>query len=388
MSIESYKIGEIIIAGAGIAAAATALRLISLGFAPRLLSIGRPILPGVEAIPEAAFSLITELGLDGAVARAGGRIVEGFENAWDPCAPALRQGSWLHVERSAFASAAIDEAISRGAARSLVENLPSVPSRCLAAIDATGRSAAWSRPIRRHGNQVANLFEISSPAGRGRIERSPDGWTFRIGSTLGVVSTCGRPDTPRGARYLGRRPAFPQWCENPIVGSRIAVGDAAFAYDPLAGQGIRFALASAFAAASVIQCWKEEGDHEAASRFYLDFVGQARVRHLEFLAKLEIDLPPEALDPLPTRLAFSGCIGSAELSVDCRIVTDRAIILSDKSAVRWLGGVDLLEFAELAGESASSVTLITHLTSAGVDARRACAVLSWCIRRGVLKAII
>jgi len=388
MSIESYKIGEIIIAGAGIAAAATALRLISLGFAPRLLSISRPILPGVEAIPEAAFSLITELGLDGAVARAGGRIVEGFENAWVPSAPALRQGRWLHVERSAFASAAIDEAISRGAGRSIVERLPSVPSRCIAAVDATGRSAAWSRPIRRRGKQAADLFEISPPEVRGRIERSPDGWIYRIGPTLGVISTCGRPDTPNGARYLGRRPAFPQWCENPIEGRRIAVGDAAFAYDPLAGQGIRFALASAFAAASVIQDWKENGDHGAANRFYRDFVGQARVRHLEFLAKLELDLPAEITEPLPTSVTFSGRIGSAELCVDSRIVTDLAIILSDKSAVRWLVGVDLLQFAEVAGKSASSVALITYLTSAGVDAVLARAVLSWCIRKGVLKAII
>jgi len=103
---------------------------------------------------------------------------------------------------------------------------------------------------------------------------------------------------PKGARYLGRRPAFPQWCENPIEGRRIAVGDAAFAYDPLAGQGIRFALASAFAAASVIQDWKENGDHGAANRFYRDFVGQARVRHLEFLAKLELDLPADVLESL------------------------------------------------------------------------------------------
>ena len=135
---------------------------------------------------------------------------------------------------------------------------------------------------------------------------------YRIGSTLGVVSTCGRANTPKGARYLGRRPAFPQWCENPIQGRRIAVGDAAFSCDPLAGQGIRFALASAFAAASVIQYWKENSNRGAANRFYRDFVGQARVRHLEFLAKLELDLPADVLEPLPKRVSFSGRIGSAE----------------------------------------------------------------------------
>src|ERR1700674_2334828 len=324
MSIESYKSREIVIAGTGIAAAATALRLISLGLISRLVSLGRPIMPGVEAIPEAAFPLITELGLDGAVARAGGKLVEGFENAWVASAPVVRHGRWLHVERSAFATAAIDEALSRGVARSTVETLPPVPSRCLAAIDATGRSAAWSRPIQRSGNQVADLFEVSSPVERGRIERSPDGWIYQIGSTLGVVSTRGRPKTPQGARYLGRRPAFPQWCENPIEGLRIAVGDAAFAYDPLAGQGIRFALASAFAAASVIQCRKDNGGREVADRFYRNFVRQARVRHLKCLARLNLALPPAVWEPLPSRLAFSGRIGAPELSVDSRIITDRA----------------------------------------------------------------
>jgi 2-polyprenyl-6-methoxyphenol hydroxylase-like FAD-dependent oxidoreductase len=109
------------------------------------------------------------------------------------------------------------------------------------------------------------------------------------------------PRTPgytKGGRYLGRRSAFPQWCENPTEGPRIAVGDAAFAYDPLAGQGIRFALASAFAAASVIQCWKENGDRGTANCFYGDFVRQARARHLEFLAKLELDLPADVLESL------------------------------------------------------------------------------------------
>jgi hypothetical protein len=108
---------------------------------------------------------------------------------------------------------------------------------------------------------------------------------------------------------------------------------------------------------------------------------------LEFLAKLELDLPADVLEPLPNSVAFSGRIGSAELSIDSRIVTDRAIILDDKSAVRWVGGVDLLEFAEVAGKSESSVALITYLTCAGVDAVLASAVLSWCIRKGVLKAI-
>src|SRR5258707_4096865 len=140
MSIENSKSREFMIAGSGIAVAATALRLVSLGFLPRVISLGRPITPGLEAVPEAAFPLIAELDLDRAVALAGGKIVEGFENAWTPSAPILRPGRWLHVERSSFAAAAIQEAVTRGARLSIVKTLPPAPNHCFAAVDATGRS--------------------------------------------------------------------------------------------------------------------------------------------------------------------------------------------------------------------------------------------------------
>jgi hypothetical protein len=388
VSIENNDIGGIFIAGDGIAAAAVALRLLSLGYVPRLVTLGRVITEGMEAIPEAAFPLITELGLHDAVAEAGGRIVEGFENAWVPSAPVLRPGRWLYVERKAFASAAIRVALARGAQVSVVKRLPPVPRHCLTAVDATGRSAAWSRPIRRQGNQVADVFEMSSTAERGRIERSADGWMYRIGSTVGLVgSQRRRAAAPPGARFLGRRPAFPQWCENPVVGRRIAVGDAAFAYNPLAGQGIRFALASAFAAASVIRTWAEKGDRDAARRFYRGFVAQARIRHLEFLRKLELDVAPAIQSPLPARVRFTGRSGRAELSVDSRIVRERAILLDGPTAVRWLGGVDLLQLEKLAREPVASAALLDHLTSAGVESARATAVLSWCLRKGVLRPL-
>jgi hypothetical protein len=326
--------------------------------------------------------LIADLGLNDAVIQAGGKIVQGFENAWVRSAPVLAPGRWLHVERRAFAAAAIRIALARGAQISVVKRLPAVPKNCLAAVDATGRSAAWSRPIRRLGNLVADVFEVSSNGERGRVERLPDGWIYRIGSTVGVVSSRQRRSaSPAGARFLGRRPAFPQWCENPIEGSRIAVGDAALAHNPLAGQGIRFALASAFAAASVIQTWARDGDREAAQSFYRNFVAQARIRHLEFLEQRELDATADIPQALPERVRFSGRSGLAELSVDSQVVRGRAILLDGPTAVRWLGGVDLLQVEKLARKPVASAILLRAL---GVAPGHASAVLLWCMRKGIL----
>ena len=386
MSIENHKSGDIIIAGEGIAAAAAALRLLSLGHTPRLVTLGRNLTEGMEAIPEVAFPLIAELDLSDAVIQAGGRIVKGFENAWVETAPVLAAGCWLHIERRAFAAAAIRAAVARGAQVSVVKRLPAVPKDCLAAIDATGRSAAWSRPVRRLGNQVADVFEVRPSGERGRVERSADGWIYRIGSTVGVVSTRQRRSaSPVGARFLGRRPAFPQWCESPIEGCRIAVGDAALAHNPLAGQGIRFALASAFAAASVIQTWACNGDREAAQRFYINFVAQARFRHLEFLEQRELDAAAETPQTIPERVRFSGRSGPAELSVHSQVVRGRAILLDGPTAVRWLGGVDLLQIEKFARKPVASTKLLREIEAQGVAPRHASAVLLWCLKKGVLK---
>ena len=363
-----------------------ALRLLSLGYTARLVTLGRNLTEGMEAIPEVAFPLIADLDLNDAVIQAGGRIVKGFENAWVETAPILASGCWLHIERRAFAAAAIRAAVARGAQVSVVKRLPAVPKNCLAAIDGTGRSAAWSRPVRRLGNQVADVFEVRSSGERGRVERSADGWIYRIGSTVGVVSTrARRSPSPMSARFLGRRPAFPQWCENPIEGCRIAVGDAALAHNPLAGQGIRFALASAFAAASVIQTWARNGDREAAQRFYGNFVAQARFRHLEFLEQRELDSAIQIPQKIPARVRFSGRSGLAELSVNSQVVRGRAILLDGPTAVRWLGGVDLLQVEKFARKPVASETLLREIEALGVAPGHASAVLLWCLRKGVLK---
>lgn len=402
-----------IIAGAGISAAVMALRLLDLRIPATCISLDRPHSPGIESIPDAAFPLISQLRLQRVLAAVGGEFVDLFENGWENDPPVARRGKWLHVQRTRLAEAIIGEAVHRGAkivSRKALPELASLEQQYAATVDATGRSAAWSRPVRRYGNQVADLYEVSNVArSPARVVTLGSGWGYRLGAggtaTVGLVSPRAPQRRPletaaarlgvdvSAARYLGRRPAFPQWCERPVEGRRIAVGDAAFAYSPIAGFGIRFALASAFAAAPVIRIWCENGreaDAEAGTRFYENFVNQARTRHVEFLEKSSTQHPPEAPVAVPAMVSFCARRGRAELSVDSRIVMDEAVFIegtagSGETAVRWVGGLDLLSIEELARTPISTSRLIDRLTSDHVDRARAAAVVRWCLRKNVLQ---
>jgi flavin-dependent dehydrogenase len=201
---------DVLIGGAGVAAAAAAIRLCTLGLRPLILTTRSAVLPGAEAIPEAALPLLAELGLEHALRKAHGVMVEGFENHWNTAEPIIRAGRWMHVERCLLAKEAIREAAKRGSTFCLCRSLPKllnqrdsvgivsdgVERNFAAAIDATGRSAVWSRPIHRSGNQLADVF--SFPRGlspRARVARSSDGWAYRIGleqsTTVAILAEAG-----------------------------------------------------------------------------------------------------------------------------------------------------------------------------------------------------
>jgi hypothetical protein len=193
--------------------------------------------------------------------------------------------------------------------------------------------------------------------------------------------------------YLGRRPAFPQWCAEPIAGRRLAVGDAALASDPIAGQGIRFALASAAAAAGAVGTWCD-GDPEATARaFYHRFVSDARRRHLGLLAKLYDPQGVIAPQPirlsssaeLPRRVRFAGHTFLAELSVEGRVVPGAVLQLPDGGLVRWLGSFDILLLRELAAAPVAPDVLVERLAACGLSPAASRGLLRWCLERTILR---
>jgi len=408
---------DVLVGGAGIAAAAACIKLCALGFRPLVLSASQQLMPGIEAIPAVAVPLFAELHLKLALEESRSEEVEGFENHWHAAEQVVREGRWIHVERTRLATAAMQEAVRRGATAKTCRSLPKLihePGavsilhdgrhlRFEAAIDATGRSAVWSRPVQCHGRQVADLY--SFPAGdspRSRVVRLQDSWAYRIGlregTTVAIMTGDGKHRTKPDAhsrrllglksstyKYLGRRPAFPQWSENPIHGRCLAIGDAALAYDPIAGQGIRFALASALAAATVINTARNSpGERPAALRFYSDFLAQARQRHLRALDTLtRSEAHSAAHVTLPPIVVFTGNTVCAELRIGSRIVTDEAVELSDGARVRWVGGVDLLKLRDLAKTPVLTSALAQTLAK-DIRPHQAGILLAWCVRNGII----
>jgi hypothetical protein len=383
----------VVVAGDGVAASALACRLLEEGFGVVLLAgRRRPDVmapPTVEALAEATVRLFGLVGLGPTLEAAGGVPVEGFENRYGP--HRLLDGVWLHVDRSRRARACRTEARRRGATLVPAGDVPEPVG--FARVDATGRAARWSRPVSRSGSGVARLYAGPGRSPRpGRIVRTQRGWAYRLdyphGATVGVIGSdltaevAAALDVPGDLRRVGSQSACVQWsdaCTGP--GRRLAIGDAALAYSPLAGQGVRFALSSAIAAAAVISSWR---DGEDGTGYYRSFVAGARRRHLAKLAGLD-ETPPdhEPLD-LDRRLAFLGTVRSTEMNVGGRITTGDAVVLDDGGLVRGVGGFDLLLLRDALGEGPTGSATCGTLVEAGLAEPVALGLLEWGMSVGLV----
>ncbi len=407
---------DMVIAGTGVAAAAVASLLLESGHHPLLLRRRGPNPPGVEAIPPDAQAQVNKLGWQDLLEQAGAVAVDGFENHWNGERPVVKPGRFLHVERARLAQAAIDRVENAGA---MVMGCPLLPRlvdagdhvevelagrvhRFVAAFDATGRSATWSRPLGRQGRLTASLFvfDHSDPATRrGRLVKCESGWAYRLGSqtstTVGVLTREGRVPSRLDAALLKRlglpasdaspvvhRSAFPQWCVDPLAGRRIAVGDAAFAADPLAGQGLRFALASAIAATTVTAVLADPARSPHARTYYQELVAGAVRRHLSLRARLyqDEDASPVART-LPEWVRFNGRTRTSSLNVGGVIVPATVLELPDGGLARWLGTFDLLDLRELVAIPTRLSVLSSSLAARGLCAEH---LVEWCLRNEIL----
>jgi hypothetical protein len=421
---------NIIIAGTGIAAAAVASRLLSYNFHPLLLSRKLPHLQSIEAIPESALRLFDAVDLTPALEMAGGIWVEGFENNWHDSPTVIRSGHYIHVERSSLARSALAIVMRRGATvvscdtiapltvatQSVHAIVNGVRQKFAAAIDATGRSALWSRPIDRRRQEIAQIYRTCGGESllRGRITQLPGGWAYRLGlpdiTTVGVVSSQHHSDAqnfdlireclclpPTSLHPLGRRSVSPQWAVEPIQARRLAVGDAALAYSPIAGQGIRFALSSSLAAAAVVRTWRDSStDRDDAMQYYRELVNKEKLQHLSHLDSFSSDR--SSIDDLPVRQSiydkalpstvyYTGQTQLTQLYVNGSIECTEAILLPDRSLVRWLANFDLLTMRQFCAQPISTTSLIDRSICPHLSRHEAIYLIHWCLEHHILSTI-
>lgn len=268
--------GDVAVVGDGPAGAVIALLLARAGrdVALYLQPRSDELQLGEALLPPSAGPLLRKLGLPAApcpVDRAGfdAMLVDAAEQAG---ARVLRGARVAKVGRSAAGlRIEADEPVSAGTV-----------------VDATGRTARVARSLGANRVQfdrlvcAARVFDIGSePAGDTFIEAAPDGWwyaaplpnqrriialftdaheiarsrlatvdgwTRAMGRTEGVGGLacgvpCGRIRVTTTASHELAPPVGEDW---------IAVGDAAFAVDPLSSGGVDFALSSAVAACDVL----------------------------------------------------------------------------------------------------------------------------------------
>lgn len=428
-----------VVAGAGLAASLVACELRTRGFAVWMLELSaelrpRPLRPrvgGIECLPFEVAGSLERMGLASVLARARAVATAGFENAWNGSPPVVLERDWISVDREALAQALRAEALDRGAklvrvarapclvagAGPFTWNAPGLPQASRIAIDATGRAAVWSRPVVRRAARTATLYRGpgAHKARRGRIVRVGCGWAYALhhseSTTVGVVGATGARVTdgflapeiataldlgsPRSFVFDGRCAAHAQWAVRPISATRdrvaISVGDAALAYEPIAGQGVRFAIASSSAAAASIATLRgaNEGDcaFQAATAYYDELVAGARRRHGRELrvAYLEDERRP-GVAPFTdgAHLMFGGAVVSTGIRRGNSVIADSAIRLADEGLVRWLGTFDLLELRAIADVARPARDIEHSLRARGMSSSSAVSLIRWCVEQKVL----
>lgn len=421
----------VVIAGDGLAASAAACVLRDRGFGVVMVAArgtgSRRRAPVIEALPQAAVALLHDIGLSSALHAADPVSVEGFHNRFRGAERNLG-GVWTHVNRGALAHHCRLEARRRGA-HILRENAIGRPEHTddtsvltplgvtaggvFAVIDATGRTARWSRPVTRARPATATLYcgpAATSPRPGVIFAGDDTAWAYRLdhpaATTVGVVSeraarrlaltdgVAAGLDIDPGAEWVqaGVRSASVQWAVDPIGHRRLAIGDAALAHCPSAGEGARFALASALAASAILATWAGDpaDSEEVASSYYRDFVDGARARHLTRLAQLH-DSPPPArpgatIDP-GARLRFCAASRIVGQNRAGHIVADEGFVLADGGLVRSVGGIDLVVLREAAAEEPDLPGLLRALDRRGVTGPMALALVGWALHNGALDQV-
>ena len=458
---------QVCVVGAGPAGAALAARLARLGHDVALVE--REAVPRSrvgESLGPGSWPLLDALGLREAVAAAGFVRSAQARIRWRTTSeesPVEYAG--LTVDRGAFDSILLANARAAGATviTSTRAGRPRrvgdgwevpldgrvVHSRFLA--DATGRRRLLGGPRTAVSPRTLALYAAwagAEPVDRpqSRVDVLADAWLwgahlpgggFRAMAFVDPAAVAGAgPDRGRlYRRLLGASPMFAelltdarplgpvQVCDatsylaaEPVDGSLVKVGEAAFAIDPLSSSGVQVAGQTALAAGAVVHTLlTPEGDTRAAMRYYTDLVAHTVTRHAATATALYAEhetyantafwrrrsagaqratpagLPaPVRLSDLlaqPVRLVADATLEPVPCLVGERIEARRALTCSALDRpVAFLAGTELaplLEVLPVAPSLAGAVAIWDRKLSAG----RGHEIAAWLARRGLLRPL-
>lgn len=426
---------RVVIAGDGVAAAATAMRWIDAGYRPYILApVTQRGYRALEALPTSATRLFEACGLGAALAAAGARRLADFSiRRGDHGRPSPIVAAYEVVDRASLARVALSIAVENGACLIRINSLPELtlcvdhvdmdlsggPSTFHAANDATGLSAVWSGRRRRSGPALlADVYDV--PLARARGARVTDGrpldsgevwlgayqWAYRFGTrvqaTVGVVSTRAADSSLLVARLkrlwsvdlarldrTRRRAAFASMALNPIDDVRVSVGDAAMLHNPISGEGVRFALASSLAAVATMRTILEHpSDAKLAAAFYKEFVEREFAYHSRSLERLfnpDAGTVPPSDHGLPSFVTWRASVAAAGVHKDGYIRKEDVVLSGEGSKHRWVGAADLLHVRSMVGAGVPSIALIAALVLRGLECAEAEALVAWCLRHRILE---
>jgi hypothetical protein len=151
------------------------------------------------------------------------------------------------------------------------------------------------------------------------------------------------------------------------------------------GQGIRFALASAYNGAAVVRTWRDDpAAAESASQFYLDLWTAPACSTWNSAASLRLARSGSPTGRLPAHVRLSCRIVTANVNRDSRITQEDALESPDGKVVRWAGDFDLLRLRDIVRASLATEVLIKKLERVPMSQEQAMLLVAWCFERRIL----
>ena len=418
---------DVLVLGAGPAGSSTARRLAAAG--AQVALIGGPARPGCEGLSSRTMGLLAEEGLPGLAALARGPLPRA--GRW--AAGRAVTGSESLVDRAALADALRRCAVAAGArdVREVVADVtrltdgwrvarrgaPALSAPLL--VDARGRRGAAQRgPVLL---AVGQSYLTAAPRHAGtRVHATDQGWVWAATAGRELwVQVVGRPRAglPRdwlrsaveehpelarllaGAKPLGSAVARPAHARLGIHGpdpSRWQVGDAAFALDPLSGQGVYEALRGARLVSTALLNVLDGGDAALAQRFVRERTREAWQRGVSLAAGFYHEWAARSAFWAQTAAAYAALrepavpqpphVARRPVLEHGRIVEREVIITgSHRRGVWQVAGVPV---AELKGylERAAGATLMTSASALAQPPAAVAVAVRWLHMAGALSS--